>query len=915
MINLQVKDNILKLINIEKFQEAQSLLNEYMKMVNNDAEVYSIQCVLHLKHGNIEAAQKAAEQGLEINPQYFDLLYNLGYIAEMKSEIEAAYNFYTKAQKNAKANQQIEIIQAACERIAVMMPLISTDKLAIICIKGLDSFIHDISRELSKRYVVKKYIIENDQEIHAAIDWADIIWLEWGNESTIVATQYPGIKNKKVFVRIHGYEVFTDMPAKINWSVVNKLIFVAEHKREVFFQRFGMSISKEKTCVIRNGIDIDKFNFTKGKEKNKNIACIGNINYRKGIDLLLQFFYELIQNDSEYRLFIRGDYQDLRYQMAIDTMLQELQLQDKVIFVDRVDNLNNWLKNMSFIVSSSIEESFHYSVGEGMLAGLKPVIFAWRESRDIWPSEFIFKNSFEFRKIILDNSYEPECYRQFVIDHYSLTKQIHEIYELLNAKETCKKKNPLVTIGVTNYNAERYIDECITSMLNQTYTNLEIIVVDDVSTDKSFKKLQKFARKHKNIKVIQHSQNSGSPDLARQEIIDSAKGQYFMLFDSDDFFADNAAIEKLVRKAKEDVCIDYVYCDLSIVNEQSIKINEWQFQQYNAEQIVLETFRRGGSGILTMKGLFKTKFFKDNNIPYLSNGTAGDTLTSLLCMQKGMKIKYLSEPLIAYRQHQNNFTFDMKKRIDSIVAVLEYIVANFDEKVYFSDSSWDKYNKINRETNKYYLITQLYYHVFKQYYEGNWKPWEDGNAPQESEKIKEYLIPLRNLIMSYSQKIINTDCYNQELNAIREYLTHIYNIASSSAAIMTICQENTRLKFLLRRIENCIDVDSSVQQIIELLTHNAMSISSLILQTKQCTVSVDQVLNDIGAVLYNKNYVEDAIKVFRYAFNINSENQDVLMNLGIIYFMLGDKVKAKEHLTKLKYKTDNIIQILQQIEV
>ena len=100
--------------------------------------------------------------------------------------------------------------------------------------------------------------------------------------------------------------------------------------------------------------------------------------------------------------------------MAAKTRIRELSLEKKIEFVDWIDDLNTWLADKSHILSFSFEESFHYSVGNGMAAGLKPVIHAWTESRDIWPEEFIFNDLDSFLKIMLDKNFEPELYRNLL---------------------------------------------------------------------------------------------------------------------------------------------------------------------------------------------------------------------------------------------------------------------------------------------------------------------------------------------------------------------------------------------------------------------------------------------------------------------------------------------------------------------
>ena len=94
---------------------------------------------------------------------------------------------------------------------------------------------------------------------------------------------------------------------------------------------------------------------------------------------------------------------------------------------------------------------------------------------------------------------------------------------------------PLVSIIVPVYNVEAYLDECMQSVINQTYTNLEIILVDDGATDASGKMCDEYAKKDSRITVI-HKSNGGLSS-ARNAALDIMKGEYVFFQDSDDYIA------------------------------------------------------------------------------------------------------------------------------------------------------------------------------------------------------------------------------------------------------------------------------------------------------------------------------------------------------------------------------------------
>lgn len=110
-------------------------------------------------------------------------------------------------------------------------------------------------------------------------------------------------------------------------------------------------------------------------------------------------------------------------------------------------------------------------------------------------------------------------------------------------------KEPKVSIVVPAYNAEQYIDECIESILSQTLEDIEVICVDDGSTDGTFDKLLEWRKRDKRIKIVcQANRGSG---FARNQAMKVAVGQYIMFMDADDWYPSNSIIEVLYSIAKE----------------------------------------------------------------------------------------------------------------------------------------------------------------------------------------------------------------------------------------------------------------------------------------------------------------------------------------------------------------------------
>lgn len=108
---------------------------------------------------------------------------------------------------------------------------------------------------------------------------------------------------------------------------------------------------------------------------------------------------------------------------------------------------------------------------------------------------------------------------------------------------------PLVSVVIPVYNVEKYIDRCITSVVNQTYGNLEIILVDDGSHDSCPAICDEWAKKDSRIKVI-HKENAGA-GLARNTGVDNSDGEYVLFVDSDDYI-DTETVKRCVSAAQND---------------------------------------------------------------------------------------------------------------------------------------------------------------------------------------------------------------------------------------------------------------------------------------------------------------------------------------------------------------------------
>lgn len=128
------------------------------------------------------------------------------------------------------------------------------------------------------------------------------------------------------------------------------------------------------------------------------------------------------------------------------------------------------------------------------------------------------------------------------------------------------KIEPLISIIVPVYNVERYISRCIESLINQTYINIEIILVDDGSTDNSYNICEKYAKEDLRVKLF-HKKNGGVSS-ARNIGLKNAKGEYITFVDSDDWVKDDM-IEHLLKKLNDNN-VDISICTCIVATNESM---------------------------------------------------------------------------------------------------------------------------------------------------------------------------------------------------------------------------------------------------------------------------------------------------------------------------------------------------------
>lgn len=229
--------------------------------------------------------------------------------------------------------------------------------------------------------------------------------------------------------------------------------------------------------------------------------------------------------------------------------------------------------------------------------------------------------------------------------------------------------NDLISVIVPVYNVEKYLKLCIDSILCQTYSNLEIILVDDGSSDRSPEICDRYAEQDLRIKVI-HKKNEGL-SATRNAAAKIAQGKYIAFIDSDDYITKDyiESLYSLICKYHAEIAVCrfvYVYGDKEDMVDG--KVGEYV---YNCTEALKTLFLENEFGHFSHQKLFLTEIVKKH--PYPVGKIYEDVATTYLMFEETKTVAYTQCQLYYYRQRpgsiisQTNKTrFDIIEHIDTI---------------------------------------------------------------------------------------------------------------------------------------------------------------------------------------------------------------------------------------------------------
>jgi len=449
----------LRLAETGQYSQALEHIAEHLRAVPHDAEALNdAGAILHCL-GRTDQAIDHFIRARSLHGDTAEILWNLSeaYIAAVRAKEtiglfesmerigilnpdilnRTADVFLNQNDKSHALEMLLWSLRIAPEQV-VLAPMIEVirskrPKVAFFCGGDGMTFLTEIIEFIERRFEIRVFEGQTEDEMYELMQWSDISWFEWCTNLAVAASKRAKVCRN--IVRLHRYEAYEHWPRQVDWSKIDVLVTVGNAVTlETLRGRVGDIESLTSVVSVPNGINLRRFPLV-DRRRGKNIAFLGNLRMVKNPGLVLQCMQKLNYIDREYRLFFGGAFQDQVLEQYLRQTVEALGLRDVVFFDGWQDDVNAWLCDKHYIVSTSICEGHPVGILEGMACGLKPVIYNFLGAEHIFPSEYLFNIAEEFCEQIVGGDYESGKYCGFVEEKYSLERQLGRINDIFTGLE------------------------------------------------------------------------------------------------------------------------------------------------------------------------------------------------------------------------------------------------------------------------------------------------------------------------------------------------------------------------------------------------------------------------------------------------------------------------------------------------
>jgi len=225
--------------------------------------------------------------------------------------------------------------------------------------------------------------------------------------------------------------------------------------------------------------------------------------------------------------------------------------------------------------------------------------------------------------------------------------------------------NPLVTINIPVYKCENYIYRCLESVRNQTYQNLEIILVNDSTPDNSVQIIQDYIQTYPELNIqLYHLEENQGLSVVRNKGIDLSNGKYIYMLDSDDYISENC-LEKLVINSEQyncEITVGESICEFEDTGErkQMFQINSNK-NLIKGNEKIFDSFVNGVYPVIGPNKLYLKSFINQHQLKFVKGLYSQDELWAFHCAEKLDSISFIKDITYIYFMNSGSTIFNKKK--------------------------------------------------------------------------------------------------------------------------------------------------------------------------------------------------------------------------------------------------------------
>lgn len=257
--------------------------------------------------------------------------------------------------------------------------------------------------------------------------------------------------------------------------------------------------------------------------------------------------------------------------------------------------------------------------------------------------------------------------------------------------------SPKISVIIPVFNTEPYLEKCINSVLEQSLKDIEIIICNDGSTDKSQSIIDKYKNKYNKIITINHKNNKGL-SISRNDCMKIAKGEYIVFIDSDDYIAGDMLEElyKKISSVKAEVLF-FGYREYSYNNEDFIKDSariSFYPDLISGAKFFCESINMQEYIVVSCGAIYNTNFLKENMLEFKPNIIHEDYLFYYKLLMKAKKVTSVKNCYYNYMRHSNSLSLSKEIYLEKLLSLCDIV---------------HDINEINKSNNvKMQLYTNIY---------------------------------------------------------------------------------------------------------------------------------------------------------------------------------------------------------------